>query len=402
MTGKRIFAGWLLIPLLLFATALANSTICASAQMTRDYWPTDDWRTSTPAEQGVNSSRLEEAAQYIVDSGARVRSMLIVHNGYLIFERYFTPSLYDVDDTHIIYSCTKSVTSNLIGIAIDKGYIDNTSQLLVDFFPDIYIDNLDSRKESITLENVLTMTSGLQWDEERYDEPNDYFGMTGSENWVQYVLNKTMVADPGTTFYYNTGGSHLLSAIINRTTGMSTLAFAIENLFEPLGITTHPWPVDPQGIHFGGSALALRPRDMAKFGYLYLNNGIWDGDQIVSSDWVATSRYEHVPIYGGTFSYGYQWWINSPSGYYCARGYQGQFIFVVPEEDLVVVFSSDMDDIYISTDYLVTDYIVPAVQDDIVPHGSDLLSAVLVSVGIVGSAVFLVLVAYTLKRRAHP
>ena len=325
--------------------------------------------------------------------------MLVVHNGYLIFERYFTPILYDVDNTHIIYSCTKSVTSALIGIALDNGYIDNTSQLLVDFFPDLYIDNLDSRKETITLEDILTMTSGLEWDEERYDEPNDYFGMTDSDNWVQYVLNKTMVADPGTAFYYNTGESHLLSAIINRTTGMTTLAFAIQNLFEPLGITAHPWLVDPQGIHFGGSALALRPRDMAKFGYLYLNNGTWDGEQIVSSDWVATSTNEHVTIYGGTFSYGYQWWINSPSDYYCARGYQGQYIFVVPEEDLVVVFSSDMDDIYISMDFLVTDYIVPAVQDDIVPNGSDLLPAVLLSVGIVGSAVFVVLVAYTLKRR---
>lgn len=399
MIGKRIVACCLLIPILLFATGLVNSTTYASTQRTRDYWPTDDWRTSTPSEQGANSSRLEAAAQYIVDSGARVRSMLVVHNGYLIFERYFTPILYDVDNTHIIYSCTKSVTSALIGIALDNGYIDNTSQLLVDFFPDLYIDNLDSRKETITLEDILTMTSGLEWDEERYDEPNDYFGMTDSDNWVQYVLNKTMVADPGTAFYYNTGESHLLSAIINRTTGMTTLAFAIQNLFEPLGITAHPWLVDPQGIHFGGSALALRPRDMAKFGYLYLNNGTWDGEQIVSSDWVATSTNEHVTIYGGTFSYGYQWWINSPSDYYCARGYQGQYIFVVPEEDLVVVFSSDMDDIYISMDFLVTDYIVPAVQDDIVPNGSDLLPAVLLSVGIVGSAVFVVLVAYTLKRR---
>ncbi|MFW9886824.1 MAG: serine hydrolase domain-containing protein [Candidatus Thorarchaeota archaeon] len=399
MIGKRIVARCLLILILLFATGLVNSTTYAYAQRTRDYWPTDDWRTSTPSEQGINSSGLEAAAQYIVDSGAQVRSMLVVHNGYLIFERYFTPIRYDVDNTHIIYSCTKSVTSALIGIALDKGHIDNTSQLLVDFFPDVYIDNLDSRKESITLEDILTMTSGLEWDEERYDEPNDYFGMTDSDNWVQYVLNKTMVADPGTTFYYNTGGSHLLSAIINRTTGMSTLDFAIEYLFEPLGITAHPWPVDPQGIHFGGSALALRPRDMAKFGYLYLNNGMWDGEQIVSSDWVATSTNEHVTIYGGTLSYGYQWWINSPSDYYCARGYQGQYIFVVPDEDLVVVFSSDMDDIYISMDYIVTDYIVPAVQDNVVPNGSDLLPVVFLSFGIVGSAFFVVLVANTLKRR---
>ncbi|MHA2300577.1 MAG: serine hydrolase domain-containing protein, partial [Candidatus Thorarchaeota archaeon] len=266
MTRKKLAVIRLLIPLLLVSTAFFYSPTLAAGQVTNDYWPTEDWRTSTPEEQGVNGSRLEDAADFIVDSGARVRSMLVIQNGYLVFERYFMPVLYDVDDTHIIYSCTKSVTSSLIGIAIDKGYIDNTSQLLVDFFPDMYIDNLDSRKESITLEHVLTMTSGLEWDEESYDEPNDYFGMTDSDNWVQYVLNKTMLADPGTTFYYNTGGSHLLSAIINRTTGMSTMDFAIENLFGPLGITNHPWIFDPQEIHFGGSALALRPRDMAKFG----------------------------------------------------------------------------------------------------------------------------------------
>ncbi|MFW9968184.1 MAG: serine hydrolase domain-containing protein [Candidatus Thorarchaeota archaeon] len=397
MSRRKASAICFLIPLLLVSTGLLQSPAFAIAQVTRDYWPTEDWRTSLPEEQGVNGSKLESAADFIIDSGARVRSMLVIYNGYLIFERYFMPALYDVDDTHIIYSCTKSVTSSLIGIAIDKGYIDNTSQLLVDFFPDVYIDNLDSRKESITLEHVLTMTSGLEWDEESYDEPNDYFGMTNSENWVQYVLNKTMVADPGTTFYYNTGGSHLLSAIINRTTGMSTLDFASEHLFGPLGITAHPWVFDPQGIYFGGSALALRPRDMAKFGYLFLNQGEWDGEQIVSPDWIATSTDSHVTIYGGTFSYGYQWWINSPSGYYSARGYQGQLIFVVPEEDLVVVFTSDMDEVVISTDAILETYIIPAVQDNIAPPKPDLIPAILVSSGIIGIAV--VAVVYMLKRR---
>lgn len=386
-----------MIPLLLVSTGLLQSPTFVASQVTRDYWPTEDWRTSPPEEQGVNGSKLEDAADFIIDSGARVRSMLVICNGYLVFERYFMPVLYDVDDTHIIYSCTKSVTSSLIGIAIDKGYIDNTSQLLVDFFPDVYIDNLDSRKESITLENVLTMTSGLEWDEESYDEPNDYFGMTNSQNWVQYVLNKTMVSDPGTIFYYNTGGSHLLSAIINRTTGMSTLDFASEYLFGPLGITAHPWIFDPQGIHFGGSALALRPRDMAKFGYLFLNQGEWDGEQIVSPDWVATSTDSHVPIYGGTFSYGYQWWINSPSGYYSARGYQGQLIFVVPEDDIVVVFTSDMDDVVISTDAILSTYIIPAVQDNIAPLKPDLILAILLSSGIIGIAI--AVVVYMLKRR---
>jgi CubicO group peptidase (beta-lactamase class C family) len=136
---------------------------------------------------------------------------------------------------------------------------------------------------------------------------------------------------------------------------------------------------------------------MAKFGYLFLNQGEWDGEQIVSSDWVMTSIDDHVTIYGGTFSYGYQWWINSPSGYYCARGYQGQLIFVVPEEDLVVVFTSDMDDVVISTDAILETYVIPAVQDNIVPPGPDLMPAILLSSGIVGVAV--VAVVCMLKRR---
>ncbi|MFW9847093.1 MAG: serine hydrolase domain-containing protein [Candidatus Thorarchaeota archaeon] len=398
MRRWRIFVLGFMVPLLLVTGGIFQSPMKVSAQV-RDYWPTDDWITTTPEEQGVNSSRLEEAASFIEDSGARVRSMLVVHNGYLVFEQYFMPQLYDQDDTHIIYSCTKSVTSSLIGIAIDEGYITSTGQAILDFFPDLYIDNLDPRKESITLENVLTMTSGLEWDEESYDDFNDYYGMINSGNWVQYVLNKTVVRDPGTYFYYNTGGSHLLSAIINITTGMTTLEFAVEHLFNPLGIDTYSWIQDPQGIHNGGSSLALRPRDMAKFGYLFLNNGEWDGEQIVPSNWVTTSSDSHVTIYGGTFSYGYQWWINEPGGYYCARGYQGQLIFVVPDEDLIVVFTSDMDDIVISTDAILSTYVIPAVQDNIPITGPDLIPAILVSSGIIGTAIVAVLVIYVWKKR---
>ncbi|MHA2353026.1 MAG: serine hydrolase, partial [Candidatus Thorarchaeota archaeon] len=238
------------------------------------------------------------------------------------------------------YSVTKSVVSSLIGIAIDQGFIDNTSQLLLDFFPDRTIGNMSTWKEEITLEDVLRMRTGFEWDEDNYEEYNDFFAMTDSDDWVQYVLDRPMAYEPGSTFYYNSGNSHLLAAIINETTGMTPLAYADQHLFGHLGITNRQWLPDPQGINFGGSNLALKPRDMAKFGLLFLNNGIWDTQQVVSSDWVNRSSHGPATPYGGT-SYGYQWWINDYQNWYSARGYNGQLIYVIPEQDAVVVFSSD-------------------------------------------------------------
>ena len=167
--------------------------------------------------------------------------------------------------------------------------------------------------------------------------------MTDSDDWSQYVLDRPMAYEPGSTFYYNSGNSHLLATIINVTTGMTPLAFADQYLFGPLGITTRFWLPDPQGINFGGSNLALRPRDMAKFGLLFLNIGSWDDQQVVSSDWVNSSSHGPSTPFGGP-SYGYQWWLSDYGGWYSARGYNGQFIYVIQEHDIVVVFSSDNRD----------------------------------------------------------
>ncbi|MFW9793535.1 MAG: serine hydrolase domain-containing protein [Candidatus Thorarchaeota archaeon] len=329
----------LVIMLVLLSTGFVGISEAQSDRPVQ-IWPTNDWATSTPEEQGIDSTALAGIYDAVRDAGASVRSMLIVRHGYLVAEEYFYPMLYDVNSSHIVYSVTKSVVSSLIGIAIDKGFIDNTSQLLLDFFPDRTISNMSAWKEEITLEDVLHMRSGFQWDEDNYDEYNDFFAMEDSDDWAQYVLDRPMAYEPGSTFYYNSGNSHLLATIINVTTGMTPLAFADQNLFGPLGITNRLWLTDPQGVNFGGSSLALRPRDMAKFGLLFLNNGTWDSEQIVSADWVNMSTHGPATPYGGT-SYGYQWWINDYQNWYSARGYNGQLIYVVPEHDVVVVFSSD-------------------------------------------------------------
>jgi len=325
-------------------------------------WPTEGWATSTPEAQGMDSVALEEVYDYVRDSGASIRSLLVVRHGYLVAEEYFTPILYNINNTHILFSVTKSVVSSLIGIAIDQGFIDNTSQLLLDFFPDRTISNTSAWKEAITLEDVLQMRSGFQWNEDDYGEYNDFFAMRDSDDWAQYVLDRPMAYEPGSTFYYNSGNSHLLATIINVTTGMTPLAFADQYLFGPLGITTRLWLTDPQGINFGGSSLALRPRDMAKFGLLFLNNGTWDDQQVVSSDWVKNSSQGPSTPYGG--SYGYQWWINDIGGWYSAIGYNGQFIYVIPEHDIVVVFSSDNDDGPYEYDWIVGIGILGAVTNN--------------------------------------
>ncbi|KXH73672.1 MAG: hypothetical protein AM326_10475 [Candidatus Thorarchaeota archaeon SMTZ-45] len=354
-------------------------------------WPTEEWVISTPENQGMDSTALDDVYSHVRDSGASIRSLLVVRHGYLVAEEYFTPILYDVDDTHILYSVTKSVVSSLIGITIDQGFIDNTSHLLLDFFPDRTIANLSEWKESITLEDVLQMRSGFQWNEDNYNEYNDFFAMRDSEDWVQYVLDRPIAFEPGSTFYYNSGNSHLLAAIINVTTGMTPLAFADQYLFGPLGITTRLWLTDPLGINFGGSNLALRPRDMAKFGLLFLNNGTWDDQQIVSSSWVNRSSHGPSTPYAGV-SYGYQWWLNDNTEWYSARGYDGQFIYVIPEHDIVVVFTSDNSDGPYEYDWLVGEGILGAVTNIYPDENPSNIPYILVGVVSMGVLVVAILV----------
>ncbi|OLS27624.1 MAG: 6-aminohexanoate-dimer hydrolase [Candidatus Thorarchaeota archaeon AB_25] len=355
------------VPILLVVVLVVSMLVLAiptDAQTDRPVavWPTEGWATSTPEAQGMDSAALEDVYDHVRDSGASIRSLLVVRHGYLVAEEYFTPILYDVNDTHILFSVTKSVVSCLIGIAIDQGFIDNTSQLLLDFFPDRTIANLSAWKEAITLEDVLRMRSGFQWDEDNYEEYNDFFAMRDTVDWAQYVLDRPMAYEPGSAFYYNSGNSHLLATIINVTTGMTPLAFADQYLFGPLGITTRFWLTDPLGINFGGSNLALKPRDMAKIGLLFINNGTWDDQQIVSADWVnRSSQGPQTPYY--QVSYGYQWWIDDDDGWYSGRGYNGQYIYVVPEYDILVVFTSDNEDGPYEYDWLVADGIIGAVTN---------------------------------------
>ena len=321
-------------------------------------WPGEEWDVSTPEEQGMNSTKLVEMNQFLENENAVFDSILIIRNGYIVFEEY--PARYSNTSRHVIYSVTKSFTSTLIGIANDLGYLE-INQSVMEIFSDWTIANVDSQKESITIEHLLTMTSGLDWNEWDPQLPNDRALMESSDNWVQYTLGKEMVHEPGEHYEYSTGTSHLLSAIINITTGQSTLSFAEEHLFGPIGIQNPSWPEDPQGIHSGGNLLSMTPRDMARLGHLYLNDGLWDANQIISADYVNQSTETRRIIQPDT-GYGWQWWSTPSRGSFEARGAFGQFIVVIPDWDIVVVVTDNGNTGGMLWP-MIDNWIIPAAQD---------------------------------------
>ena len=347
MTMKRLLCIFLILVNVVIAGA-CSSPNGATNSAKRDYWPTQGWKTSTPEIQNIDSAKLQDAMKAIDNAGVSIDAAVIVRHGYVVLEENLNPDLYDLDSLHTVHSITKSVTSALIGIAIKEGFIKSVDQKIIDFFPELTIDNLDDWKRSMTIENVLTMTSGLLWDETSYpytDPRNSLVQATISPNFVQFVLNLPMASEPGIQMVYNTGSMQLLTAIITRTTGLKVEDFARKYLFSPIGISNFIWSADSQGINYGGGQLLLSPMDMAKFGYLYLNNGLWDGKQIVPTDWVVKSTSPNTMNFtiGALGGYGYLWWLKPKDflsdNYYYAGGLYGQRIYVLPKLDMIVVFT---------------------------------------------------------------
>lgn len=291
----------------------------------------------------MNLSKLPDALAQL-----NLRSCLIQQQGELIFEYYRDQSI--PSEIAKINSCTKSILSALIGIAMDQSLLPGLSVPLREFFPQLTRD-ADMRKQYITLEQLLNMSAGFRWTE--FGGANSFPRMTRSPHWVNYVLEQPLSAEPGTRMEYNSGISQLLSSILVQAAGRSIAVFAEEFLFGPLGIREYEWETDPQGIHTGGYGLKLRPADLLKFGQLYLQQGVWQGSQLVSGSWVAQSVQPAMktepPRHGG---YAWHWWTESLErrtdtgkseilDYYYARGYAGQFVYVLPPLQLVVVLTQD-------------------------------------------------------------
>jgi CubicO group peptidase (beta-lactamase class C family) len=303
----------------------------------RDYWPTEGWRISAPEAQGMDSQKLLKVIPFIIDNLPEIQSLLVVRNGYLVFENYYGLGMPDRQDT--IHSVTKSFTSALIGIARSQGMLTDLNQTLPDFFPKYYDNKTDPAKRKISLRHLLTMTAGLQ--PVKVKDWSLLLEWHFSPDRVRFTLDLPLIHPPGQVFEYSNPISHLLSIILTEKSGLSLWDFAHRNLFDPLGIKPKLWKQDALGYYSGHGSLYLSPRDMAKFGFLYLNRGLWDGKQIVPEDWIEESTRSQVDA-GRNYDYGYQWWIRPVAGCpsYRAWGRNGQFIVVVPEMDLVIAVTS--------------------------------------------------------------
>lgn len=306
----------------------------------------------------MDSAKLAEVIEQIQEQKIPVNSLLIVRNDKLLLDAYFY-NPYDGTYPHDLASVTKSVMTTLIGIAAGQGKIDLDKPML-SYFPNRTIANQDEGKEKITVRNLTGNVNGLESGCLDGDEPT-IRAMISTPDWVQHALDRKMVQEPGKQFCYDSPGMHLLSAILQETTGMTALEFARQYLFEPLGIKEAIWEGDPQGYTRGWGDLHLKPQDAAKIGYLILNHGKWDGEQVVPADWVEEAVKPQVSA--GEDDYGYGWWISENS--YGANGRGGQHIFVVPSLNAIVVstgggFEYDQIDPYISASVIDPEDALPA------------------------------------------
>lgn len=326
--------------------------------MQRNYWPTREWQTTDPAGLGMDSEKLSELETIIKSEYSNINGIVVVRKGYIAYERYFNG--YGPDNTYHVASVTKSIISALIGIAIDAGYIKNADQKVLDFFPEHVVNADNLHKGEITIRHLLTMTAPYAFED--WQEPLDKMCM--QHDWVKYILD--MLGERGDigTFKYSTAGAHLLSNIITRSTGKSAREFANERLFKPIGMKEIPnyemksfgfddlfgknvkgWISDPKGNSTGGWGLTLTPRDMARFGFLYLNRGIWDNNLIISETWIdeSTAPHSKTLINNSEVQYGYLWWLREEGGNsaYLALGDGGNVICCIPEKDLVVAIASE-------------------------------------------------------------
>ena len=295
----------------------------------------DDWQVSTPTEEKMDEFFLNAAYQLIYSNErfGMARSFLVIRNGKIVAEAYpHDPE--DASRIENIQSCTKSFTSILTGIALEKNYLDSINQTFNSIYPDNFITHQE--KKDITVRNALTMKTGINFINGDHTEVL-YRTEEGS---VDYILSIPQNYDPGIVYQYNDGAPHLVSAAIQEEYGKPLSVFADDFLFKPLGITDWNWEMSKDGITFGAFSLFLKPRDVAKFGQLLLQNGKWENKQIVDSSWIAEATKPLVTMNSPGASYGYYFWIFPAYGGYAAVGHGGQFIFVVPSKKLVVIYTA--------------------------------------------------------------
>ncbi len=339
-----------------------------------DWGPTEpeqvenEWETSTIGIEGLSDATITQMMRKIYrDMDEYLHCILILKNGKLVLEEYFRTA--DRDDLFHLQSTTKTFTSALIGIAIDNGYIESLDEPVYQFFPE-YAGLFNDPKKQITIEHFITMSSGLEWNEVSTSilgAENDNIIGNYCGDYIGYVLSKPLIYQPGTHYYYNSGGVMALGGIIYNTAGIHADRFAEIFLFGPLGITDYFWPGQADGLPWTSGGLALKPRDMLKFGLLYLNGGVWDNEQVINSEFVEDSVTPFISM-NDQIEYGYLWWLQNWDGYdvHYTSGYGGQNIFIIPELGIVVAATADYSNAarvglqQMEVWALVEDYVVPA------------------------------------------
>lgn len=294
-----------------------------------------DWAISAPAAEGIDLARLEAGVEALENSS--LFSVLVVRNDSLVFEEYFNGSARSSSNN--VHSASKSVLGAALAIAVERGDIPSLDTRVSDVLPE-YFTGSESSRSAITLRDLMTMSAGLSWTEDETE-----YKIESSTDWVAAVLGQRMASTPGTSFTYSTGNTHVLSAIIQRATGMGTCEFVHQYLFSPMNVTAEHWGRDPQGVSSGGYNLYLTPRELAKFGLLMLHDGTWKGQQLVPAKYIQEAQRTVFDV-DATTSYGELFWVRTIAGHktFFAWGWGGQFIYVIPDEDLVLVITQNTSD----------------------------------------------------------
>jgi uncharacterized protein (TIGR03437 family) len=325
-------------------------------------WPTHGWRTSTPEEQGMDSILLAQSDPWIRANSPNRFSFLVIRNGYLVYERYYNGRT-AASKEHVA-SISKSFLSALTGIAIEQG-LAHLEDRWFDAFPEYATAPLDPRTTSLTIRHMLTMSPGLAWTDDTItswmlDSSGQY------PDWLRFTLQQPFENPPGEAFHYNTGNTHLLSAFLTHRTGLATRDFAVLNLLAPLGITDFDWWRDCNWPHYytGGWGMVLQARDVAKLGYLYLHDGLWEGRQIVPKAWVRASTAPQIRSGPEADDfYGYLWWLGNWRGFFIpqASGHGGQRIWFSRELNLVAVTTADTANDTGLSSRLMNNYVLPSI-----------------------------------------
>jgi len=361
----------LALPALVF---LAAACTAPDAPLHGDPWPDAEWPVSTPEAEGVDPAAID-ALIADIDEGryGLIDRFLLIRNGRVIADRRWdhaqtyaellarqedtTHHQYNYDhpawhpyyrdtDLHSLQSVTKSVMSVALGIAVDAGHVPAVDAPIWPWFQSYGVDLTDSMRVRATIEDFLTMRSGIEWatPNQTYDDPtHPTVELEASDAWIDYAVSRPMAIDPGTRFDYNDGVSVLLGKLVREATGMRIDQWAQERLFGPLGIDEYYWKITPDGEADSEGGLYLSTHDLARIGYLMLRDGEWNGRRVASPEWVRAST-SPVVLFGDTGSgYGYQWWVpahaEGRTEIFAGNGYGGQFLHVVPEYDLISVFN---------------------------------------------------------------